>query len=67
MAKALLERIQELFAIEADICGRPPEDRLAVQEECSIPLLTYIKAEFQKALSKASGKSSLAKALRYSL
>ena len=67
VAKALLERIQELFAIEADICGRPPEDRLAVREECSIPLLTYIKAEFQMALSKASGKSSLAKALRYTL
>lgn len=67
VALALLERIQDLFAIEADICGRLPEERLAVREKYSKPVLTYIKTEFEVALSKVSGKSSLAKALRYTV
>ena len=66
-AKELLERIGELFAIEEEIRGRSPQERLAVRTERSVPLLAQMKARFEETLSKISRKSSLAKAIRYSL
>jgi transposase len=66
-AHELLERIGELFAIEEDIRGRPPEERLAARAERSVPLLAHLKARFEETLSKISSKTALADALRYSL
>ena len=66
-AQELLERIGELFAIEADIRGRAPQERLAVRIERSVPLLTQIKLKFEQTLGKISQKCTLAKAIRYSL
>ena len=63
----LLQKIGELFAIEADISGRPPEERLAVRAARSAPMLAALRAEFEAARSKVSDKSSFAKALRYAL
>jgi hypothetical protein len=39
LAKEALERIAELFAIEADISGRPPAERLAARQVQSVPRL----------------------------
>jgi transposase len=66
-AKELLERISDLFAIEKDIFGRSPQERLAVRSERSVPLLAQIKARFEETLNKISSKSTFAEALRYSL
>ncbi len=66
-AQLLLTRIAELFALEADIRGRTPEQRLAVRAERSAPLLARIKTEFESTLAQVSGKSALAMALRYAL
>jgi len=66
-AQALLEQIGELFAIEAEIRGCPPEVRLAARIKRSVPLLAQMKTDFEAVLSRISGKSSLAQALRYSL
>jgi transposase len=66
-AHELLSRIGELFTLEADIRGRSPDERLKVRTEQSIPKLNTLKALFDSTLSKISGKSSLAQALRYSL
>ncbi len=66
-AKELLERIGELFVIEAAIRGQQPQERLAVRIERSVPLLVQIKSRFEDTLSRISGKSSLAKAIHYSL
>ena len=63
----MLERIGELFAIEEEIRGRPPQERQAVRAEQSVPLLAQMKARFEQALGTISRKSSLAEALRYSL
>ena len=62
-AQLLLNRIAELFALEADIRGRTPEQRLAVRTERSAPLLARIKPEFESTLAQISGKSALAMAL----
>ena len=66
-AKELLERIGELFAIEAEIRGRTPQERLAVRTERSAPLLAQMKNRFENTLSKISRKLALAGAIRYSL
>ena len=66
-AKELLERIGELFAIEAEILGRQPQERLAVRAERSVPLLAHMKTRFEETLGKVSRKLSLAEAIRYSL
>jgi transposase len=67
VAHELLERIGELFAIEANIRGRSPDERQRVRTEQAVPKLEVLKAAFEAALNKISGKSSLAQALRYAL
>ena len=66
-AQELLEHISALFAIEADIRGRQPQERHAIRGEQSLPLLAQIKSRFENTLNKISNKSSLAKAIHYSL
>jgi transposase len=67
LAKEALERIAELFAIEARVNGRPPPERLAARQQDAVPLLKELKVFLEKALSQISGKSTLAQAIRYSL
>jgi len=64
-AKEALERIAELFAIEAGINGCAADQRLAVRQQQAVPLLAELNAFLQKVLSQISGKSKLAQAIRY--
>ena len=66
-AHDLLERIAELFAIEADIRGHSPQERLSARTELALPLLEKMKIQFENTLNKISTKSTLAQAIRYSL
>lgn len=66
-AELLLERIADLFAIEQLVNGCPPEKRLAARIKHAVPLLAKMKTEFEAVLSRISGKSTLAGALRYAL
>ena len=65
IAKDALEQIGRLFAIEREISGRSPAQRLAARQERSLPLLGALKTFLDTALSQISGKSSLAQAIRY--
>ena len=67
IARELLERIAALFAIESSITGRSPERRLAVRTEHAAPRLDELKTFLEISLTRISGKSDLAKAIRYSL
>ena len=67
LAKEALERIAELFEIETRINSRPPAERLAIRQQDAVPLLAALKTFFEKALTEISGKSTLAKAIRYAL
>lgn len=67
LAKEALERIAELFAIEQPINGRPPPERRAVRQQEAVPLLVELEAFLHKALTQISGKSTLARAIRYAL
>jgi len=67
IALEALERIAALFAIESSIRGRPPEQRAAVRTEHAQPLLAQLKTFLETSLNRVSGKSALAKAIRYAL
>ena len=67
LAREALERIAELFEIETRINGRTPQQRLAVRQQEAVPLLSKLESYLNNALGQISGKSTLAKAIRYAL
>lgn len=66
-AAEAIRRIGELYAIEAEIRGRPADERLAVRQERSRPLVDAMKAWLMDELGQVSGKMPLATAIRYAL
>ena len=64
-AAQALEMIARLFAIEADIKGKPPAERLAARRAKATPILSELRAFLDATMEKISGKSSLAGAFRY--
>jgi len=67
IALEALERIAALFAIESSVNGRAPDDRHAARTEHAAPLLDELKTFLDTSLTRISGKSELAKAIRYAL
>jgi transposase len=67
VAQEALRRIGELYAIEADIRGRKPEQRRQVRNERSRPLLDSLKQWLEETLGKLSRKSDTSLAVRYAL
>ena len=67
VAAEALERIAALYAIEKDIQGRLPEERRAVRNERSRPLLESLKQWLDEILGRLSKKSDTAMAVRYAL
>lgn len=65
-AQQALLRIAELFAIEEEISGRPPEARLARRQDQIVPKLAELKAFLEAILARISQKSKVAEAIRYS-
>lgn len=65
-AETALKMIGALFEIEADIRGGCAEDRRAARQARSAPLLADLRAFLDATLARISGKSDLAKAIRYS-
>jgi len=67
LAAEALKRIAELYAIEADIRGRPPEERLQARTTRARPLLDSLHQWLQATLAMVSKKSEIAAAIRYAL
>ena len=67
IAAEALDRIGAFYGIEANIRGKPPDERQRCREQQSLPLLAGLKAWLEAALPKLSGKSDLAAAMRYAL
>jgi hypothetical protein len=67
VAGEALDRIGALYAIEKKIRGRPPDERRAVRQECSRPLLEALHAWLTQTLTTLSQKSATAKAIGYAL
>jgi len=60
-------RIDELFVIERQINGKPPDERVAVRQQYAKPLVDDLVTWFQLTRRKLSSKNRLAKAIDYHL
>jgi transposase len=67
VAEQALQRIAKLYEIEADIRGRPPDERRRERLERAAPLLEELHAWLRETLARVSIKSDLAQAIGYTL
>ena len=67
IADGAMKRIAELYAIEKEIRGKPPEERVAVRQSRARPLRENMRAWFDRSLTALSRKSDVAAAIRYTL
>jgi transposase len=67
IASEALERIKGLYAVEADIRGRVPEERRAERQARSRPIVLALEPWLKTKLEIISQKSKLAEAIRYAL
>ncbi|MGB8434241.1 MAG: IS66 family transposase [Burkholderiales bacterium] len=67
IAAEALERIGKLYEIEADIRGRPPDERKAIRQAQSGPLLESLREWLRGTLARTSKKSDLAASICYVL
>jgi len=67
LAAQALRRIQALYAVEAEVRGKPPDIRRQHRQARAGPLLAEFHQWLQGVLTQVSTKSDLAKAARYSL
>jgi transposase len=67
VAREALERIGALYGIEETIRGKPPDERRAIRQARSKPLLDSLREWFEATLTKLSRKSETTAAIRYAL
>jgi transposase len=67
IAGEVLRRIAELYRIEDEIRGQPPDARQAVRHERSRPRVEALKVYLDEQLARVSSKMPVAKAIRYML
>ena len=67
LAGDALQRIAELYAIESEIRGRPPDERKRIRQARSVPLIASLHDWMQYTLAKVSRKSDIAGAIGYAL
>jgi len=67
IAAEVLERIGELYAVEVDIRGTDADTRRAERQRRARPVADALKPWLEEQLTRISGKSQLAGAIRYIL
>lgn len=67
IATEVLERIAELYRIEAEIRGRSADTRRAVRQQKTRPAVEALKTWLEKTLVQLPSNSILAKTIRYGL
>ena len=67
VASEALGRIAKIYAIEKTIRARSAEERRSIRQERSKPLVLDLKCWFEHQLTRLSGKSKTAEAIRYAL
>jgi transposase len=67
IASEALERIAAIYAIEKTIRGKSADERRAMRQDKSKPLVLALKTWLEEQLARASGKSVIAEAIRYGL
>ncbi len=67
VATEALGRIAEMYAVEANVRGRSPDERRAARQEHSRPLVEDLRRFLDARMAQVSRKSALAEAIRYAL
>ncbi len=67
IAQEVILRIAKLYAIEKTVRGQPAEVRQSARQREAKPILESLESWLHAQLPKISGKSPLAKAMRYAL
>ena len=67
VASEALTRIGQMYGIESEIRGRPPDERLQIRQTRTRPLLDQMHRWLQTTSTKLSSKSAVAVAIRYAL
>jgi len=67
LAMESIQRIGNLYRIEAGIRGRPPDERLKIRKEQSLPIVESLKKWWAQCLSTLSRKSEMTAAIHYAL
>ncbi len=67
IAEEAIRRIAELYAVEKDARGTSPDDRVALRQARAKSVFDDLEAWLHAQLPKISGKSPLARAIRYAL
>jgi transposase len=67
IAGETIKRIATLYAIEKQVRGCPPDERVFMRQQHSKPILETLEHWLSKQLTHISGKSPLAGAIRYAL
>jgi transposase len=67
IATEALERIAQLYAIEAEIGGQSPDARRTKRQARTKPLVDDLKTWLALQLARVSGRSPIAEAIRYGL
>jgi transposase len=67
IAEQAIKRIAALYGIEKEARGQSPDDRAAIRQEKAKQLFDELEVWLGVQLPKISGKSELAKAIRYAL
>lgn len=67
IAEAALQRINALYHVEARIRGHAPEQRQAVRQEQSKPLVDDLRTWLDARLAKVPRRARIAEAIRYAL
>jgi transposase len=67
IAEEAIKRIAGLYAVEKAGRGRPPDKRVQLRRDRARPILDDLEGWLHAQLPRISGKSELAKAIRYAL
>ena len=62
-----VERVADLWAVEEQVKGCDPQTRLAARRRASAPIVDELVARWESELTRISGKSKVADAIRYAL
>ncbi|MHC0055646.1 IS66 family transposase [Actibacterium sp. D379-3] len=67
IAHEVLRRIAALYAVEAEIRGRPPAERRAARRQRARPITNDLKPWLERQLPRLPQRSGLTQAIRYAL
>jgi transposase len=67
IAEEAIKRIAELYAVEKEARGKPPDDRVRIRQQKAQPILDDLEVWLGAQLSRISGKTPLAGAVRYAI